>query len=602
MSARIKVLPEKLANQIAAGEVVERPASVVKELVENSLDAGASRVTVEVQAGGVKLIKVADDGQGMGPDDALLAFERHATSKISDASGLDSITTLGFRGEAIPSIASVSIVRMTTSTGDGSPGTVVSLEGGKITSVRETGAPRGTAIEVSELFFNTPARLKFLKSRETEFSHIAATMEKVALSRPDVHFRLVNNGRVYLECPPVKRPKERVAQVYGRDYIERLVEAAHDSGQYRVSGFVSAPGESFADRGRQELFINGRPVKSPVVTKALYGAYRSVLMKDRHPASIIFLDMDTGLVDVNVHPAKREVRFSDNGAVHRAVFDAVSSALRQADEHGEPVSGAAYPQSQQTRVNDPYRDGIRDAVESFMSTASTQEDRYRVRYPEPVQSAMRLPAGKQHAPAYPAPDGRVERAPASRVLPVQVADSYIIIPAGDGYMVIDQHAAHERIQYEKVKASHGSLGPGTQGLLVPERLDLTAKEAALMDAVMPELAAIGIEVEHFGGTSFLIRSKPLFLDKVDIKEVVLGIISDLDVSDAKAGVEELREKVYQLMACKSAVKAGQRLHPEAMNRLVKQLFECEMPFTCAHGRPTAVKFGLTDLEKLFKRK
>lgn len=602
MSARIKVLPEKLANQIAAGEVVERPASVVKELVENSLDAGASRVTVEVQSGGVKLIKVADDGQGMGPDDALLAFERHATSKISDASGLDSISTLGFRGEAIPSIASVSIVRMTTSTGDGSPGTVVSLEGGKITSVRETGAPRGTVIDVSELFFNTPARLKFLKSKETEFSHIAAAMEKVALSRPDVHFRLVNNGRVYLDCPPVNSAVERVAQVYGSEYIDRLIEVVHGSGQYRVSGFVSAPGESFADRGRQELFINGRPVKSLVVTKALYDAYRSVLMKDRHPASIIFLDIDAGLVDVNVHPAKREVRFSDNGAVHRAVYDAVSSALSQSDDAGESLSGATYPKTGQGGVGETYREGIRDAVGSYMSGLHRQDDRYVGRYQEPVQRTMKLSSGTRPAPAAPEQGERAgyPHYPASQ--PVQIADSYIILPSDDGYILIDQHAAHERVQYEKVKASHGKTGPGTQGLLVPERLDLTAKEAALMDAVMPELKAIGIEVEHFGGTSFLIRSKPLFLDKADIKEVVLGIISDLDVSDAKAGVEEFREKVYQLMACKSAVKAGQRLHPEAMTRLVKQLFECEMPYTCAHGRPTAVKFGLADLEKLFKRK
>lgn len=603
MPVRIKVLPEKLANQIAAGEVVERPASVVKELVENSLDAGASRVTVEVQGGGQRLITVSDDGHGMGPDDALLSFERHATSKLSDVAGLSAITTLGFRGEAIPSIASVSRVRLTTSTGDGTPGTLVVLEGGRVVNVKQVGAPRGTIFEVADLFYNTPARLKFLKSKETEFSHIAAAVEKVALANPSVHIRLMNNGRVNLDCPPVSGIGERIAQVYGRDYIERLIEVSHTSGAYRVTGFVSAPGQSFPDRGRQELFINGRPVKSNIVTKAVYDAYRSVLMKDRHPASVLFIEVEPGEVDVNVHPAKREVRFPDNAAVHRAVYDAVSGALRAADHlEGADNADTVTSTGSSRGVAEPYREAVREAAEGFMSAAGRSQDRYARAYPEPVQRTMKLPGGTRPVSRDNEPVSGTGTPHHYHAQPVQVADSYIIIPAEDGYMVIDQHAAHERVQYEKVKASHGRLGAGSQGLLVPERLDLTARESALMEAVMPELVEMGIEVEAFGGTSYIIRSKPFFLEKSNIRDVVMGILAEMDDADVKAGVEELREKVYQLMACKSAVQAGQKLHPEAMNRLVRQLFDCEMPFTCAHGRPTAVKFGLADLEKLFKRK
>ncbi len=594
MAARIKILPDDLANKIAAGEVVERPASVVKELVENSLDAGAGRVFVEVQAGGTKLISVSDDGCGMGPDDALLALERHATSKITAADDLSSILTLGFRGEALPSVASVSRMRLTTVNAAGKAGTLLVIEGGRLVTVKEIGAPVGTTVVVRDLFFNTPARLKFLKSIETEFGHIAASMEKMALANPGRHFRLTHNGREVLDCPPVKRLGDRVAQVYGSDFARGLIEIAHTRGPYTVAGFVSAPGVSYSDRSRQDTFVNGRPVRNQTATRALYDACQSLLMKERHPASIIFLEMEPSLVDVNVHPAKREVRFAENSEVHRAVFEAVTGAFKAGDTQG---GDAAHFVGMH-----PWKDGVREAVDVYMSAAESRRDFWpRAGYP-PRQEDMRLPHAK-HAPepsdgASDGPPGKWEVYPQA----MQVSDSYIIMPAEDGYMVIDQHAAHERVQYERVKAGYGRKGPGSQGLLVPERLDLNAREAALMEGILPELDKMGIEAESFGGGSFLIRSKPLFLDKADIKEVVLGILADMDEGDVKGKVEDLREKVYQLMACKSAVKAGTRLHPEAVNRLVRQLFECEMPYTCAHGRPTVIKIGLNDLEKMFKRK
>jgi len=590
-SVSIRILPENLANKIAAGEVVERPASVVKELAENSLDAGASRIFIEILSGGGKLIRVSDDGCGMPHDDAILAFERHATSKISADSDLSSITTLGFRGEALPSIASVSRVRLTTASGGGAPGTLISIEGGKIIAVKETGAPAGTTIEIMDLFFNTPARLKFLKSKETEIGHIAAAIEKMALVNPDIHFRLTHEGKMLLDCPPVRSLIDRVSQVYGRDFAQGLIGIGQKSGGCSVHGFISAPGVSFSDRSRQETFVNGRPVKSPVISRAVYEACQSLLMKERHPAIILYIDIDPALVDVNVHPSKKEVRFLDNGAVHGIIRDAVTGAFKDAEARGTIGAG---------EVMTPWDNRVREAVESFVSASGITEPVERDRFfipggSSPVQERMRLPQGERA-------DVRNAEREWRQPMLMQVADTYIIVPSAEGYMVIDQHAAHERIHYEKVKARHGKRGTASQGLLVPEKLELSAKEAAVMERLGPELAQVGIEVEHFGGGSFLIRSKPLFLDKTDIREVVLGLVSDLEIGDVKGKVEDLREKMYQLIACKAAVKAGQKLHPEAMARLVQQLFECEMPYTCAHGRPTVIKYSLSELEKMFKRK
>jgi len=583
---KIKVLPDNLANKIAAGEVVERPASVVKELMENSLDAGAGRVFIDVQAGGTKLISVSDDGSGMSPDDTLLSLERHATSKITSSDDLAAITTLGFRGEALPSIASVSRLRLITSEGDGRPGTLVVIEGGKLLNVKETGAARGTIIEVRDLFFNTPARLKFLKSMETEYGHIAASVEKAALAHPEVHFRLTHGGRDTLDCPPVKRLKDRVEQVYGSVFADGIIDAGCERGTYRAYGFVTAPGVSFSNRARQELFVNGRPVKSPAVTRAVYDACQSLLMKDRHPAYILYLTMSPDAVDVNVHPTKREVRFVDNSEVHRVIYEAVTSAYKG----GAPLEMPELPQTPES-----YSTGVREAVETYFARPHTSQ---------PRQEAFTLPRGKP-VPGQPVSAGtathETTRDTPYHIMLLQVADSYIVMQADDGFMVVDQHAAHERIQYERVKARHNVQG-GSQGLLVPVRIDLSAKEAALMEGIIPELATMGVEVEPFGGGSFLIRSRPLFLEKADIKELVLGVLADIGEQDVKGRVDDLREKVYQLMACKSAVKAGVKLHPEAMARLVRQLFECEMPYTCAHGRPTVVKFGMGELEKMFKRK
>jgi DNA mismatch repair protein MutL len=581
----IKILPENIANKIAAGEVVERPASVVKELVENSLDSGASRIFIETGGGGTKVIKIIDDGSGMSPDDALLAFERHATSKLSSDESLLSISTMGFRGEALPSIASVSRFRLTTSTGEGH-GSLISIEGGKIQGVKEVGAARGTTAEVRDLFFNTPARLKFLKSRETELSHIAATVERLALAHHEIHFRLTSDGKELFDCPPVRELKDRVAQVYGRDFAKGLSEINNGAGACRVHGFVSAPGSTFSDRSRQETFVNRRPVKDRVITRALYDAYESLLMKERHPASILFIDIEPSQVDVNVHPAKREVRFADAQGLQRTIKEAVICALKVSECAPGP---------------DAFMDAgtVREASAPFAPPSGWPPVTYRDdagSFPVYEHRQERIPLHTERN-LHPEPEREM-----GREFPMQVLDSYIIARGEDGFILIDQHAAHERVQYEKVKARFGKHGESSQGLLVPERIELTAKEAALLEAVLPELKELGIDAEPFGGGSFLIRSKPLFLEKADIKEVVLGLVSELESADVKGKAEELREKICKSVACKSAVKAGKKLHPYAMERLIEQLFACEMPYTCAHGRPTVIKFGLNELEKMFKRK
>ena len=388
--------------------------------------------------------------------------------------------------------------------------------------------------------------------------------------------------------------RERVAQVYGRDFAKGLSEINNGGGACRVHGFVSAPGSTFSDRSRQETFVNRRPVKDRVITRALYDAYESLLMKERHPASILFIDIEPSQVDVNVHPAKREVRFADAQGVQRTIKEAVICALKISEcaPGADAFMDAGTVREAPAPFAPPY-----NAPSSFPSPPVGEGGAERRERGDTYEHRQeRIPLHTERN-VHPEPEREF-----SREFPMQVMDSYIIARREDGFILIDQHAAHERVQYEKVKARFGKHGESSQGLLVPERIELTAKEAALLEAVLPELKELGIDAEPFGGGSFLIRSKPLFLEKADIKEVVLGLVSELESADVKGKAEELREKICKSVACKSAVKAGKKLHPYAMERLIEQLFACEMPYTCAHGRPTVIKFGLNELEKMFKRK
>lgn len=560
--ATIKVLPETLINKIAAGEVVERPASVVKELIENSIDAGADEIIIDLINGGRRLIRVSDNGSGMSKYDALLSFERHATSKIYEEEDLNKIATLGFRGEALPSIASVSKVVMLTSSGDSVSGVKIEIEGARLKKVSEASSPKGTVIEVREIFFNTPARLRFLKGLNTELSHIVGIVEEESLSHLEISFLLTHNKRVILSLPKAKGPLERIHQIYGGDLIENLIEVRKDMEGIRLMGYISNPGYSRPDRGYQFVFINRRPVKNPVVSHAIREAYQGLLMRDQYPAAFISIDMDTRKVDVNVHPTKREIRFRDPSEVHDLIVITFREALSR------KVTEGYIEESRESVIA-----GVKEAVERYFSAK---------------EMGIRNEKGLLLHPTLPL---KLDTTLEANYL--QAYETFIITVGKDGITIVDQHAAHERILYEKLKAEGIEIQT-----IIPERVELSFKESIKLRDKLELLKASGIEIEEFGGNTFLIRSMPALLRVVESKRLLLDILGELE---GEQGIDEI-ERVRIIMACHGAVKANQPLTQQEMARLVKELSETTMPQSCPHGRPTSVKLELKDLEKLFRRR
>jgi DNA mismatch repair protein MutL len=567
----IKVLPENLINKIAAGEVVERPASVVKELLENSIDAGADEIHIDILHGGKKLIRVSDNGIGMSKEDALLAFERHATSKIYDEEDLEKIGTMGFRGEAIPSIASVSKVLLITSIKDSSSGTRIEMEGGKTTKVSEAGSSLGTVIEIRDLFFNTPARLGFLKSQNTELSHIIGAVESEALGHPYISFRLNHNRKVILPLPKASNFIERIHQIYGRDLVENLIEIRSDiHNNINLTGYISMPPYSRADRNLQAIFVNKRPVKNQVVSHAISEGYKTMIMKDRHPVVFLFLEIDHREVDVNVHPTKREVRFRNPSLIHdlivRTIRDTLSTKIPEQTLH--------------TGKKEQVFEGVKEALERYM-----RKQDFR-----PHTSDSRLIG-------LPFLESITQTSELKRGNFSHVFESYIVTSDEKGITIIDQHAAHERILYEKLKNDRIEI----QRLLAPEMIELSKKESLRLIEILDILKDFRIELEEFGDNTFIIRSIPAILKETDIKRLLLDILGGLEKDEGKSELDEI-EKIRILMACHGAVRANQPLTNEEMVYLMEELNKTELPHTCPHGRPTTVKFTLRDLEKLFKRK
>ena len=574
----IRILPEILINKIAAGEVVERPASVVKELIENSIDAGADEIIVEILHGGKKLIKVSDNGAGMSKEDAILSFERHATSKIYEEGDLYKINTMGFRGEALPSITSVSKVLMVTSLWVGSSkesssssGTRIEIEGGKMPNISETGPSKGTIIEVRDLFFNTPARLAFLKGINTELSHIVGAVESASLGHPEISFSLSNNRKAVLSLPKARDYRERINQIYGRELVENLMEVGHghplkDINGITLSGYISNPPYSRPDRGMQVIFINRRPVRNQVISHAISEGFQSMIMKDRYPAAFLFLEIDTKEVDVNVHPSKREVRFRNSSMIHDIVVRAIK----------ETLSGRT---PEEIPTIPPFQKGgeegimVKEALERYMKRSENiLEGGRQAGFDFQIKAKSPIPEAFLH-----------------------VFNSYIVTAGEDGVMIIDQHAAHERILYESLRGDKIEI----QGLLVPVTIELSSRESLILKEKLDTLKAIGIEIEEFGDNTFIIRSIPAILKDADHRSLVLNIIGDLDEKIPK--IDEL-ERIRTLMACHGAVRANQSLTSEEMASLIEELEKTELPHTCPHGRPTTIRFGLRDLEKLFKRK
>ncbi|MGA8808144.1 MAG: DNA mismatch repair endonuclease MutL [Thermoanaerobaculia bacterium] len=587
---RIRLLPSDLINQIAAGEVVERPASVVKELVENAIDAGATVIDVLLENGGKKLIEVRDNGSGMSHDDALLALERHATSKIAGFDDLAQVRTLGFRGEALPSIASVS--RFTLTTCDGTADAAIEIECDPLTGTR-TSRPaardRGTTITVRELFENVPARRKFLKSADAEYRSIVTIVSSYALPLPSRAFRVEHNGRTVIDLPPAATMRERVAQIIGDDGGKFLEEVDMTIGAVHAAGYVTR-GLRFGSRRNQYFFVNGRLVKDKVLTHAASrGA--DAFDFDGHPAIVLFVEIEPELVDVNVHPAKTEVRFRDSGAVHVAVEQGIKRALGGAEEGSQllqPAAPSAPPPQQLFAPNrfDGAATGYRPEFTPLFQKQSVVQPPLREQ-----TATIDAPLTANHEPRLGDLQGRVIG---------QYRLSYIVIDTPTGLRLIDQHVAHERVLYDRYFDRAAGQKPVTQQLLTPILYESGAAESAVLESHLAELHAVGFEMERFSGNSFAIAAVPPELVKNDVDAFLRKLI-DASLDD-RSHVLHVREKVCASLACQAAIKVHRPLGREEMARLTAELLDSSNPYACPHGRPIIVDIRHLDIEKHFHRK
>ena len=608
--SKIRVLADHVANQIAAGEVVERPASVAKELVENSIDAGATCITIEIEAGGRRLLKVADDGEGMVRDDAVLAFERHATSKIHAAEDLASISTLGFRGEALASIASVAKIELTTCTEGAASATRVTIDGGRMRDVKDAAHPRGTTIAVRDLFFNIPARRKFLRAEATETFHLTNLVTHYALAHPEIAFTFVNNGREALRAAPAKDLRERAYQVFGGDFLENLLEVNGGHGEVaRVTGFVSAPRDRRTSRDSQYLFVNRRFVRDRMIGRSLSEGYRSILPHGVYPAALLFIETPLEEVDVNVHPAKTEVRFRRQAAVADAVREAVRNALASAaytpppqpqprTEYLPTPAAAPTPQPRieyepQPRIEyvPPSGDEIaRDVAAMVVQTQSVQAVVPPVSTVPPVPSAEKFTREVE-------PESL-----SSNIRPLgQLDESFIIATDDQGLLLIDQHVAHERVLFDKYRALEAARQTDSQQLLVPETFDLTPAQAAVFDNVAPELEHYGFELMRLSGRTVAIKATPADLPAGEARNMLAELLDTVDAEKKDSARETLRDEIAASLACHAAIKVNMPLAPEKMRWLIDRLLQTSSPTTCPHGRPVILRLNRRDILKGFHR-
>jgi DNA mismatch repair protein MutL len=602
---QIRILPDILSNKIAAGEVVERPASVVKELAENALDAGASRLLVDIEQGGRSLIQVADNGCGMSRDDALLSIERHATSKIVSDQDLFNIRTLGFRGEALPSIAAVSKLSLVTREAASDSGTELTIEGGRLVNVAEIGAPAGTMVTVRQLFFNTPARRKFLKSISTEMAHIADILASMALAWPQAQFRLTHNERVVKSWPAVGDPFERAADVLGGIPRGELHPIELSREGISVSGWISSPRAFRKSASGVFTLVNRRFVRDRVVQHALFQGYSQRLVKGQFPLAVLFIRVPFDQVDVNVHPAKSEVRFARPNDLHELIRQAVAQTLYDFDRPG-------------FRQRTPETNQARDANESlgdrrFVGEPSSLDDRGGTPLPQKSDQALiqhpgpsiQHPASSIQYPesAQPAQTDIWEKRAFSGMRVIgQLHHTYIICEAADGLILVDQHAAHERVLYEQLNRRAEDFRPPAQALLVPETVDLGFREAHALEWLMPHLRQLGMELEPFGGGTVVVKSVPGFLSGREMRPLLMEIAAAGSGPEG-SGVDpqEAMDFCRQRAACHGAIRAGQTLTPEQMQALLRQLDECGNFSHCPHGRPTWIKWDSGTIERSFKR-
>jgi DNA mismatch repair protein MutL len=579
----IRVLDNHLIDQIAAGEVIERPASIVKELVENSLDAGARSVEVEIEAGGVRLTRVRDDGAGIPEQELKLALSRHATSKIASADDLAAITTLGFRGEALPSIASVSRFEITSRHVDAERAASVSVDSGQIGDPAPAAHPPGTTIEVRDLFYNLPARRKFLRSEVTEQGHIVRLVERLALSRSDVAFRLRSGSRTLLDAPSLNNSgaAARLARIVGPEFVERSLEIDHSAGPVRLSGWIGAPAAARATGDMQFWFVNGRAVRDRLLMNAVRLGYRDVLYGGRHPAYVLYLDIDPALVDVNAHPQKLEVRFRDSRQIHDFVFRAVERKLSETKPGTSAVPPAYHsngytPQPLQFRTPDAAPAGAWAIADSLRGVSND---------PAP------------HAPE--APHTEEGASPALGEALAQIHGIYILAQNDHGLVLVDMHAAHERVLYEKLKAQSGQLA--TQLLLAPISVELKVDE---LDALMEQQAdwqRAGFDLERLAPETLVVRSVPAMLPREDITALVRDVVGDVAGDGGSHHLDGATDRLLGTIACRSAIHAHRRLTIPEMNALLRQMEQTPRADQCNHGRPTWTQVTLAELDRMFLR-
>ena len=597
--SKIKILPEILSNKIAAGEVVERPASVIKELVENSLDANSTRIIIEVEKGGRSLIRISDNGIGMSHDDALLATERYATSKIYTDSDLFSINTLGFRGEALPSIASVSRFVIETNDGNDEAGTKIDIEGGIIKKVSEIGAPRGTLIIVQHLFFNTPVRRKFLKTINTEMGHIADTVANIALGWPNVRFTLLHNGKKVRDWAAASDPGDRVADVLGKEVKKNLHRIIpHQTGGVSLSGWIASPQVTRSTSRGIYIYVNGRCVRDRTVQHALFEGFAGRLMKGQFPMAALFINVPADEVDVNVHPRKNEIRFLEGNKIHGVVAEAVSGALNLADR---PVSPCFQEQDseQHTAGKQDQEPGQPCVSESAPRFSASGKGRALPSEKEPSQS-VKNGIFQENRPSLTEQTMLWKKKQFGDLRVIgQFHGTYILCESEKELVLIDQHAAHERILFEQLK-NRDSKG-SSQRLLIPETIDVSYSEANLLEKLIPYFQETGLEIEPFGGNTFVVKSVPAILGHREIRPLIIEIAEKMAEIGFNSGLEDAMNACLSLMACHGAIRANQQLSDEQIKQLLNQLEECENPFHCPHGRPLQIRWSLQSLEKSFKR-
>jgi DNA mismatch repair protein MutL len=610
----IRVLPPEAVNRIAAGEVIERPAAAVKELVENSLDAGARRIHVAIARGGLSLIRVEDDGCGLDRSEIALAVERHATSKLSAADDgqvdLLNIATMGFRGEALPSIGAVARLTITArAAGEGGAHRIL-VEGGAVGPAKPAAwgqlSESGAVIEVRDLFFATPARLKFMKSERSETLAVAEVLKRLAMARPDVGFTLESEGRALLKVGPESDPagegrRRRLAAILGADFAPNSIPIDQSRGSVRLSGFAGLPTFHRGTREFQHLFVNGRPVKDKLIVGAVRAAYQDLLARDRHPVVALFIDLPPEEVDVNVHPAKTEVRFRDPGLIRGMIVGGLTHALA-AQGHRAATTTAATALDFARGYTTPQGGGLRPQSYMPPSAGALQAWGVAERGLDSFQgfeapAARMEPAETPHAPM----PGDVESFPLGAAR-AQLHETYIVAQTADGIVIVDQHAAHERLVYERMKAMLSAGGVRRQALLIPDVVELDPAEAEGLLARADELAELGLVIEPFGGAAVCVRETPALLGRLDVAGLLRDLADDLAELGEAHALKERLEEVCSSMACRGSVRAGRRLTGEEMNALLRQMEATPFSGQCNHGRPTYVELKLADIEKLFGRR